>query len=156
MKQIKAFLLDKCEKCSKQSHEKLYSLLNDDSQQVGLLLSERFINIPPQISVPSYESLWWVTLLCTSTMPASEFALYPQIFLRRLLITDQLSGKFGCGRLSYSTKLIRPCQIDFIFDGFSAPQFLFSIFKEKNSACMSAWTSRKKKTIPNHLSFVTL
>ena len=142
MKQIKAFLLDKCEKCSKQSHEKLYSLLNDDSQQVGLLLSERFINIPPQISVPSYESLWWVTLLCTSTMPASEFALYPQFFFRKLLITGQLSGKFGCGRLSYYTKLIRPCQIDFMFNS------CFPYLKKMIPPTCRSQPRQRKKTFP--------
>ncbi|GFS09344.1 protein BCCIP homolog [Elysia marginata] len=36
---------------------RMTKLLDDTSKQIGLLISERFINIPPQVALPSYKSL---------------------------------------------------------------------------------------------------
>lgn len=47
---MKKYLLEKTQK-------KLAGLLEDSSKHVGLLLNERFINIPPQVSVPLLENL---------------------------------------------------------------------------------------------------
>lgn len=37
--------------------EQLDKLLNDTSKPVGFLLSERFINVPPQIALPMHQQL---------------------------------------------------------------------------------------------------
>lgn len=50
VKEVKKYLLDKTQK-------KLAGLFEDSSNQVGLLFNERFINIPPQVSVPLLENL---------------------------------------------------------------------------------------------------
>nr|CAG4649629.1 EOG090X0C3Y [Scapholeberis mucronata]SVE93843.1 EOG090X0C3Y [Scapholeberis mucronata] len=50
IKELRKFLIEK-------THKKLESLLNDTSNHVGLLLNERFINIPPQVAVPLLENL---------------------------------------------------------------------------------------------------
>uniref|UniRef100_A0A2K5QWS1 BRCA2 and CDKN1A interacting protein n=1 Tax=Cebus imitator TaxID=2715852 RepID=A0A2K5QWS1_CEBIM len=56
--QIKELILSFCEKnCEKSMVEQLDKLLNDTTKPVGLLLSERFINVPPQIALPMYQQL---------------------------------------------------------------------------------------------------
>ena len=52
IKELRKYLTEK-------THKKLESLFNDASNQIGFLLNERFINIPPQVAVPLLESLWY-------------------------------------------------------------------------------------------------
>ncbi|KAG8551129.1 hypothetical protein GDO81_003976 [Engystomops pustulosus] len=56
--QIKELILSHCEKtCDQSVVEQLDKILNDTSKAVGLLLSERFINVPAQIALPMYQQL---------------------------------------------------------------------------------------------------
>ncbi|KAJ1141196.1 hypothetical protein NDU88_007531 [Pleurodeles waltl] len=56
--QIKELILSQCEKnCAQSMVEQLDKLLNDTSKPVGLLLSERFINVPAQIALPMHQQL---------------------------------------------------------------------------------------------------
>lgn len=56
--QIKELVLSLCEKnCEQSVVEQLDKLLNDTSKPVGFLLSERFINVPPQIALPLHQQL---------------------------------------------------------------------------------------------------
>ena len=57
VKQMKGMLLEKCQKCSKEQFEKFNKLLSDPDQHVGYLVSERFLNLPPNMALPLYESL---------------------------------------------------------------------------------------------------
>lgn len=58
VEQIKELVLAQCEKeCSVAVVEQFQKVLEDMSQSVGLLLSERFINVPPQIALPLYKQL---------------------------------------------------------------------------------------------------
>ena len=58
MKELKSYLLAKCDQCSQQHHQKLATILNEGTHQIGWVINERFINIPAQIALPSFESLW--------------------------------------------------------------------------------------------------
>uniref|UniRef100_F6YSA2 BRCA2 and CDKN1A-interacting protein n=1 Tax=Monodelphis domestica TaxID=13616 RepID=F6YSA2_MONDO len=56
--QIKELILSLCEKnCEQSMAEQLEKLLNDPTKPVGFLLSERFINVPPQIALPMHQQL---------------------------------------------------------------------------------------------------
>ncbi|XP_041369380.1 BRCA2 and CDKN1A-interacting protein-like [Gigantopelta aegis] len=57
IQQIRFLLTDKCHQSPTSQTDDFLSALNSPDQHVGLLLSERFINIPPEIAVPSFESL---------------------------------------------------------------------------------------------------
>ncbi|KAI1886980.1 hypothetical protein AGOR_G00201340 [Albula goreensis] len=58
VEQVKDLVLSQCEKCCPHSvAEQLEETLNDTSKPVGLLLSERFINVPPQIALPLHKQL---------------------------------------------------------------------------------------------------
>lgn len=59
IQQIRSYLLEKAEK---HATDATLTLLRDTfthpSKHVGFLINERFVNIPPQISVPMLENLW--------------------------------------------------------------------------------------------------
>lgn len=42
----------------------LHSVLNDPKNSVGLIINERYLNLPPTISVPSFSKLKWVFSAC--------------------------------------------------------------------------------------------
>ncbi|XP_054437660.1 BRCA2 and CDKN1A-interacting protein isoform X2 [Pteronotus mesoamericanus] len=56
--QIKELILSRCDQnCEKSVVEQLDKLLSDTTKPVGFLLSERFINVPPQIALPMHRQL---------------------------------------------------------------------------------------------------
>uniref|UniRef100_A0A4W6F6K0 Protein BCCIP homolog n=1 Tax=Lates calcarifer TaxID=8187 RepID=A0A4W6F6K0_LATCA len=58
VEEVKELIVDQCEKNSTHAvTEQLEQILNDTSKPVGLLLSERFINVPPQIALPLHKQL---------------------------------------------------------------------------------------------------
>lgn len=58
VEEVKELIVDQCEKHAGHSvTEQLEQILNDTSKPVGLLLSERFINVPPQIALPLHKQL---------------------------------------------------------------------------------------------------
>jgi len=61
MNELKTVLTDHCAACkNSELSAKLSSYLdsNTEDKQLGLVINERFINIPPQIALPSFDSLW--------------------------------------------------------------------------------------------------
>jgi len=57
IEKIGEFLSQKCEESFKGEPGRMGKLLSDPSKQLGLLITERFINIPAQVALPSFESL---------------------------------------------------------------------------------------------------
>ncbi|XP_013862499.1 protein BCCIP homolog [Austrofundulus limnaeus] len=58
VEEVKELIVDQCEKNAPHSvTEQLQQILNDTTKPVGLLLSERFINVPPQIALPLHKQL---------------------------------------------------------------------------------------------------
>ena len=58
VKDIKSIIIERAEKSSTDATLKLLrDILTNDERTTGLLINERYINIPPQISVPLFESL---------------------------------------------------------------------------------------------------
>ncbi|AWP17895.1 Protein BCCIP -like isoform 2 [Scophthalmus maximus] len=58
VEELKDLIVGQCDKTSTHSAtEQLEQILGDTSKPVGLLLSERFINVPPQIALPLHKQL---------------------------------------------------------------------------------------------------
>ncbi|MEQ2191819.1 hypothetical protein XENOCAPTIV_002928 [Xenoophorus captivus] len=58
VEEVKDLIMDHCEKNAPHSvMEHLEKIFSDTSKPVGLLLSERFINVPPQIALPLHKQL---------------------------------------------------------------------------------------------------
>ncbi len=58
IKSVRSLLEERCSKCaSAAEREQFVRIINDPKHSVGLLLNERFINIPPQLAPPLHKSL---------------------------------------------------------------------------------------------------
>nr|CAD7430665.1 unnamed protein product [Timema monikensis] len=58
VQQLRSLLIELCnEHATDQTNTLVRSLLGDDTRPVGLLINERFVNIPSQIAVPLLDSL---------------------------------------------------------------------------------------------------
>ncbi|XP_078420986.1 protein BCCIP homolog [Cetorhinus maximus] len=57
VEQIKELVLSQCKTHHQSAAEQLDKILNDNSKPVNFLISERFINVPPQISLPLHKQL---------------------------------------------------------------------------------------------------
>ena len=58
VQQVRTLVIDKCQACAdEKTRNHFITALDDDNTSVGLLINERFINIPPQIALPLYKSL---------------------------------------------------------------------------------------------------
>ncbi|XP_064631496.1 BRCA2 and CDKN1A-interacting protein-like [Lineus longissimus] len=54
-KQLKSLLLERCKECNSKKLADFRAMF--DSKQIGFIVNERFINLPPQVSVPLFTSL---------------------------------------------------------------------------------------------------
>ena len=57
VKQLKKLLTDKCQELASKEDKTEFTEAMEGQHSVGFLISERFINIPPQIAVPVYKTL---------------------------------------------------------------------------------------------------
>lgn len=57
IKLVKKFIVEKCRECASKETRMKFEEVMDGQHGVGLLINERFINIPPQIAVPVYKTL---------------------------------------------------------------------------------------------------
>jgi len=57
VKQLTSMLRKHCEMCAPALLDKFDNIINDEDLHVGLIVNERIINIPPQISPPSFDAL---------------------------------------------------------------------------------------------------
>ncbi|XP_069140116.1 BRCA2 and CDKN1A-interacting protein-like [Argopecten irradians] len=79
VQQVRSLLLDHCKACAKEKLPRFSDMLHDSDQHVGLLLSERYLNIPPQISVPMYDSLIKDMEKCQRKQMKYSFAKYMMV-----------------------------------------------------------------------------
>lgn len=57
VEQLKTMLVDKCRESGSKEIRTEFAEVMEGPDAVGLLINERFINIPPQIAVPVYKTL---------------------------------------------------------------------------------------------------
>jgi len=57
VRQLKKLLVDKCREFTSKENTAEFTEVMEGPHSVGFLISERFINIPPQIAVPVYKTL---------------------------------------------------------------------------------------------------
>lgn len=70
MMEVKEFLLSICQ--DKEIKEKLKSYLEDQASDVGLLISQRVVNLPPQLLPPLYDGLFDEVSWATEDEPTKE------------------------------------------------------------------------------------
>ncbi|XP_038071108.1 BRCA2 and CDKN1A-interacting protein-like [Patiria miniata] len=74
IKDVQSLLEEKCSKCAPAAdQEQFVRTLNDPTHSVGLMLNERFVNIPPQLAPPLHKSLQKDLQLASRKNPKFKF-----------------------------------------------------------------------------------
>lgn len=128
VQQICSYLLDHCKRAaSPETFERFRALLHDAENHVGLILSERFVNIPPQISVPLYDGLGEEMKKAKEEKKLSEFAYYVLI------------SKYFEDDGSDDQEVIYANAEEELFDEDAVLKFDFSVANEQDSVLAGRW-----------------
>ncbi|KAJ7325306.1 hypothetical protein JRQ81_018326 [Phrynocephalus forsythii] len=138
--QIKELILSQCEKnCEQNVVEQLDKLLSDTSKPVGLLLSERFINVPPQIALPMHRQLQKELIEAQRTnKPCGKCYYY-------LLISKTFTDKKGEVRKKGSKRhqkeelMFSNAEEEFFYEK-SLLKFSYSVEEESDSCLAGKWS----------------
>lgn len=68
VRQLISLLRNHCESCTPALASEFDAIVDDDERHVGFIINERIINLPPQISPPSFDALWYVTVVMTDVI----------------------------------------------------------------------------------------
>lgn len=132
-KQLRAYLLDKAEKSS---DTVIANILKDESKSVGLIINERFVNIPPQIAVPLLESLQKEVQRAATKRPAFQFDYYLMIVKLYRKEDKKAPEDF------YSNG-----EEEIMFEN-AASNFEYSVQSETDSGLSGNWLESDSKLIP--------
>ncbi|XP_015183909.1 PREDICTED: protein BCCIP homolog [Polistes dominula] len=126
------------------------NVLQNDSQPIGLLINERFMNIPTQISVPLFENLISEMKRATSKKMPFEFSYY--ILICKLYKGDdkkiEKKKKNKNKNNSESPTIIWSNSEEEIFADKALVSFEFSVENETDSALSGLWTETDEEMKP--------
>lgn len=140
---IRKHIQAKCDQfAGEQDKQTFSSALNDDTKQVGLLINERFINIPAQISVPLLENLQKEIQSAAIKKPKYRFDWYMMIvkFNRKM--------KKGGGGGKDKQEDIYTNEEEDIIDEYTDASFEYSAERETDSTLSGNWTESDSTLVP--------
>jgi protein BCP1 len=129
VEKISDLLITKCKEHNKEGPSRMANLIRDPSKQIGLLISERFINIPPQVALPSYQSL-------KSDIESAVRKKRKFDFSHLVLISKTYSAKTG-GHLG--DELFYSNSEEQLFKEMSEFSFTFSVADQRDSMTDGTW-----------------
>ncbi|KAG2463312.1 BCCIP protein, partial [Polypterus senegalus] len=140
VEQIKEALLSQCEKnCKENIYEQLNRILSDTSKPVGLLLSERFINVPPQIALPMHKQLQEeITEAQRTNKPSGKchyYLLISRTFKEAKRVKESRSG----GTQAKEQLMFANAEEEF-FHEVAALAFNYSVQEESDSFLGGRWS----------------
>ncbi|XP_078048863.1 protein BCCIP homolog isoform X1 [Augochlora pura] len=125
-------------------------VLENDSEALGLLINERFVNIPAQISVPLLENLTTEIMRATSKRMPFNFAYY--VLICKLYKTeDQKVGKKSKSKKKDGTEeptILWSNPEEEIFAEEATSSFEFSVEKDSDSGLSGTWAETDNEMIP--------
>lgn len=135
---IRKHIQTKCDQfASAQDKQTFSNALNDDTKQVGLLINERFINIPAQISVPLLENLQKEIQLAAIKKGKYQFDWY-------MMIVKFNRTKGGKDK----HEDIYTNEEEDIIDEYTAGCFEYSAERETDSTLSGNWTESDCTLVP--------
>lgn len=145
---IRKHIQTKCDQfAGEQDKQAFSSALNDDTKQVGLLINERFINIPAQISVPLLENLQKEIHAAATKKPKYRFDWYMMIVkFNRKMKKDGGSGGDGGGKAKHED--IYTNEEEDIVDEYTDASFEYSAERETDSTLSGNWTESDSTLVP--------
>lgn len=133
VKQICSYLLNHCkEVSSKDKYEQFQSILEDASKHVGLIISERFINIPANISVPLYFGL-------SNDMKKEAYNFAYYLIISKMVNFTSSSVQENIVYVNPEEELIAE-EAEFTFE--------FQVQAEQDSGLGGKWTDEDDEGIP--------
>lgn len=141
---IRQYLLTKCATGTIDANRQSFAnVLNDDTKKIGLIIHERFINIPAQIAVPLLENLAAeIDVACNSQkMEKFQFTHYVMIV--------KFNRKSGKGSKKGQIEDILTNDEEEILDEFADAKFEFSAANETDSTLSGNWTEKDATLTPH-------
>ena len=126
------------------------NILENDSEALGLLINERFVNIPAQISVPLLENLTSEIKRANNKRMAFDFSYYVLI-CKLYKMEDQKVGKKVKSKKKSNAEeptVIWSNPEEEIFAEDATCSFEFSVEKESDSGLSGTWTEGDDEMVP--------
>lgn len=126
------------------------NILENDSEALGLLINERFVNIPAQISVPLLENLTSEIKRANNKRMAFDFSYYVLI-CKLYKMEDQKMGKKAKSKKKRNGEeptVIWSNPEEEIFAEDATCSFEFSVEKESDSGLSGTWTEGDDEMVP--------
>ncbi|XP_063163406.1 BRCA2 and CDKN1A-interacting protein [Candoia aspera] len=137
--QIKELVFSQCEKnCEQNVVEQLDKLLSDTTKPVGLLLSERFINVPPQIALPMHQQLQkeLAEAQCTNK-PCGKCYFY--LLISKTHTNKKNAKKKRSGAHQKEELMFSNAEEEFFYEQ-SLLKFSYSVEEESDSCLGGRWS----------------
>uniref|UniRef100_A0A8C5SMJ4 Protein BCCIP homolog n=1 Tax=Laticauda laticaudata TaxID=8630 RepID=A0A8C5SMJ4_LATLA len=137
--QIKELVLSQCEKnCEQNLVEQLDKLLSDTTKPVGFLLSERFINVPPQIALPMHQQLQKEIAEAQRTnKPCGKCYFY--LLISKTYTNEKNAKKRGSGIHQKAELMFSNAEEEFFYEQ-SGLKFSYSVEEESDSCLGGRWS----------------
>lgn len=143
VQQLRQLLTELCqEHGTDQSNAMVNNLLANDAQAVGLLINERFINIPAQISVPLLESLSKEIIRAKEKNHSFDFSHFIIICKLYKLEGETTKKKKKSGKsapVTQNTEILWSNPEEEVFDQEADCRFEFCVKGESDSGLSGRW-----------------
>ncbi|XP_069016477.1 protein BCCIP homolog [Embiotoca jacksoni] len=138
VEEVKELIVDQCEKNAAHSvTEQLEQVLGDPSKAVGLLLSERFINVPPQIALPLHKQLQEELAEAQRTnMPSGRCHYCLMISKTCKEVTKSIPARGGAPKEEY---MFVNAEEEFFYEQ-AIVKFHYSVQEEADSCLSGRWS----------------
>ncbi|XP_040217370.1 BRCA2 and CDKN1A-interacting protein [Rana temporaria] len=135
--QVKELVLSQCENtCDQSVVEQLDKVFNDNSKPVGLLLSERFINVPAQIALPMHQQLQKELAEAQRTNKPCGKCYYYLIISKTYMEPDK---SIGSGPQAKEEMMFANAEDEFFYEK-ATLKFNYSVQKETDSQLGGKWS----------------
>ncbi|XP_075699229.1 BRCA2 and CDKN1A-interacting protein isoform X2 [Rhinoderma darwinii] len=134
--QIKELILGHCEKsCDQNVVEQFDKILSDNIKPVGLLLSERFINVPAQIALPMHQQLQKELAEAQRTNKPCGKCYYYLIISKTFTEAAKKSG----GTQEKEEMMFANAEEEFFYEK-AILKFNYSVQKESDTQLVGRWS----------------
>ncbi|KAM6185381.1 BRCA2 and CDKN1A-interacting protein [Rhynchocyon petersi] len=140
VEQIKELLLSCCEQSTEQSLQaQLDKVLGDASRPVGLLLSERFLNVPPQIALPMHQQLQKELAEAHATnKPCGKCSFY-LLISKTFVEAEKSNSRKKWSHLKKEDLMFANAEEEFFYEK-AALTFSYSVQEESDSCLGGRWS----------------
>lgn len=138
---IRKCIQTKCEQFAKPEDKQLFmNALSDDTKQTGLLINERFINIPAQIAIPMLENLDKEIRQAAIKKEKYQFSQY--------IMLVKFNRKKGKGKHKDQQEDIFTNEEEDVLEEYADASFEYSAERETDSTLAGNWTESDSTLVP--------